>query len=41
MDIADAREAEKARAAAASADDDVSGAQPASGDLHEGYGPAV
>ena len=41
MDIADAREAKKARAAAASADDDVSGAQPASGDLHEGYGPSA
>ena len=41
MDIAEAREAEKARATGASADDAVSGAQPASGDLHEGYGSSA
>ena len=41
IDMAEARETEKARAAAASASDDVSGAQPASGDLHEGYGPSA
>ncbi len=41
MDIAEAREAEKAHATADSADDEVSGAQPASGDLHEGYGSST
>ena len=41
IELAEASEAEKARAAAASADDDASGAQPASGDLHEGYGSSA
>ena len=41
MDIAEAREAEKARATGASADDEASGAEPASGDLHEGYGSSA
>ena len=41
MDIAEAREAEKARATGASADDEVSDTQTASGDLHEGYGSSA